>query len=140
MKSKIIGIGICMLLFSIAVLPVTSNPVSETENTDAYFRETKVRGFYFLKIDFSGKGEAVRVGTAVNFNLIEGEGEISALYSFDLDKDGIARRYFFKSDIITSPGAGFFAIFRGTVEYEPETEIVEIHGTAIFGVSGPSNE
>ena len=129
-----------MLLFFIVVLPVTSNPVSESENIDACIRETKVRAFYFLRIDFSGKGEAVRVGTVVNFNLIEGEGEISALYSYELDKDGIARRNFFKSDMITSPGAGFFAIFRGTVEHDPETEIVEIHGSAIFGVSGPSNE
>ena len=137
MKNKIIGIFACMLLFSIAVLPVTSIPVSESENIDACIRETKVRAFYFFKIDFSGKGEAVRVGTVVNFNLIEGEGEISALYSYDLDKDGIARRYFFKSDMITSPASGFFSLFRGTVEYEPETEIVEIHGTAIFGVSGP---
>ena len=86
------------------------------------------------------KGEAVRVGTVVNFNLIEGEGEISALYSYELDKDGIARRYFFKSDMITSPASGFFALFRGTVEYDPETEIVEIHGSAFIGVSGPSIE
>ena len=140
MKNKIIGIFACMLLFSIAVLPVTSNPVSESENIDVCIRETRVRAFYFLKIDFSGKGEAVRVGTVVTFNLVEGEGEISALYSYDLDKDGIARRYFFKSDMITSPGAGFFALFRGTVEHDSETEIVEIHGSAIFGVSGPSNE
>ena len=140
MKNEIIGISICMLLFSIAVLPATSILVSESENIDACIRETKVRAFYFFKIDFSGKGEAVRLGTVVNFNLIEGEGEISALYSFELDKDGIARRNFFKSDMITSPASGYFAFFRGTVEYVPETEIVEIHGSAIFGVSGPSNE
>ena len=55
MKKKIIGIFACMLLFSIAVLPVTSNPVSESENIDACIRETKVRAFYFLKIDFCEK-------------------------------------------------------------------------------------
>ena len=140
MKTKIIGISICMLLFFIVVLPVTSNPVSESGNIDACIRETKVRAFYFLKIDFSGKGEAARVGTVVTFNLIEGEGEISAIYTCELNKDGIARRNFFKSDMITCPASGFFSVFRGTVEYDPETEIVEIHGSAIFGVSGPSIE
>ena len=137
MHKKIIGIFICMLLFSIASLPVTSKPVSELENIDACIRETGVRGFYFLKIDFSGKGEAVWNGANVNFDLTEGEGNIFALYSFKLDKEGIAARYFFDSYTISSPVRGFFSIFKGTVEYDPETEIVEIHGSAIFGVSGP---
>ena len=132
MKRNIIGILVCMLLITTAVLPVTSNPVSESENSDAC-----VRMFYFFEIDFSGKGKAVRVGTNVNFNLTEGEGAIFALYSFKLDKDGIARRYFFKSYMITSPARGFFTLFKGTIEYDPETEIVKIHGSAIFGVSGP---
>ena len=140
MHKKIIGILVCMLLFSIAVLPATSKPILESENIDVCIGETEVRGFYFCKIDFSGKGETFQEGAVVTFNLIEGEGTIFALYSFALDNDGIARRYFFKSHEITSPAAGFFSLFKGTVEYDPETEIVEIHGSAIFGVSGPSNE
>ena len=39
--------------------------------------------------------------------------------------------------MLTSPARGFFALFKGTIEYDSETEIVEIHGSAIFGVSGP---
>ena len=35
MNKKIIGIFICTLLISIAVLPVTSNQVSESENVDS---------------------------------------------------------------------------------------------------------
>jgi hypothetical protein len=132
MKKKIIGILVFMLLITTAVLPVTSITISESENI-----ESSVRMFYFLKIDFSGKGEAVRAGTAVNFNLTEGEGTIFALYSSEFDNGDIARRYFFESYNITSPARGFFGPFKGTVEYDPETEIVEIHGTAIFGVSGP---
>ena len=137
MRTKIVGSIVCMMLFFIAVLPVTSNPVSESENIDACSRETGVRVFYFYKIDFYGKGETVWAGANVNFNLTEGEGAIFALCSFELDKDGIARRYFFESYKITSPARGFFTLFKGTVEYDPETEIVEIHGSAIFGVSGP---
>ena len=140
MHKKIIGILVCMLLFSIAVLPVTSNPVPESENIDACIGETKVRVFYFCKIDFSGKGETFQEGALVTFNFIEGECAIFAPYSYDLDNDGIARRYFFKSHEITSPAAGFFSLFKGTVEYDPETEIVEIHGSALIGVSGPPNE
>ena len=79
MKWKIVGMLVFMLLISTAVLPVTSFPVSESENIDA-----SVRMFYFLKVDFSGKGEAVRVGTAVNFNLTEGDGTIFAFYSSEL--------------------------------------------------------
>lgn len=137
MRTKIVGIVVCMMLFSIAVLPVTSNPVSESENIDACNKETKVRVFYFSKIDFSGKGEVVRVGANVNFNLTEGEGNIFAPYSVELDKGGIERRHIFGSYMITSPARGFFSFFKGTVEHNTETEIVEIHGSAIFGVSGP---
>ena len=137
MRTKIVGIVVCMMLFSIAVLPVTGNPVSESENIDTCTKVTNVRVYYFFKIDFSGKGETVRNGAAINFNLTEGEGTIFAPYSVELDKGGIERRHFFESYMFTSPARGFFALFKGTIEHDPETEIVKIHGSAIFGVSGP---
>ena len=114
--------------------------VLESKNIDPCNGETNVRVYYFCEIDFSGKGETFHEGALVTFDLIEGEGTIFALYSYDLDNDGIARRYLFKSHRITFPAAGFFSLFKGTVEYDPETEIVEIHGSALIGVSGPSYE
>jgi hypothetical protein len=140
MHRKIIGIFVCMLLFSIAVIPGTSKPISESENIDTCVGETEVRVFYLCEIDFCGKGETFREGALVTFDLIEGEGTIFALYSHSFDNNDIVRLYFFKSLEITYPIAGFFSLFKGTVEYDPETEFVEIHGSALIGVSGPPNE
>ena len=132
MNRKIVGMIVCMLLIVTTGLPVSSISVSESENSDV-----SVRMFYFLKVDFSGKGEAVQVGAAVNFNLTEGDGTIFALLSSEFDNGDIARRYFFDTYTYTSPVRGVLSVFKGTVEYDPNTEIVEIHGSAIFGVSGP---
>jgi hypothetical protein len=137
---KVIGILVCMLLFSIAVLPATSKPILESENVDECIGETEVRVFYFCEIDFIGKGEAFHDGALVTFDLIEGEGTIFALFSHAIDYDDIVRPYFLKSQEITNPVAGFFSLFKGTVEYDSETETVEIHGSALIGVSGPPNE
>lgn len=125
------------MLFSIAVLPVSSNLISETENIDACIEETVVKVFYILKFDFSGKGEAVWEDALLKINLTEGEAATFALYSYKIDKDGIKGRCFFASYTITSPAAGFLGFFRGTVDYDPETKIMEIHGFAIFGISDP---
>ena len=140
MHRKIIGIFVCMLLFSLAVIPGTSKPILESENIDACVGEIEVRVFYLCEIDFSGKGEAFHDGAVVTFNLIEGEGTIFALYSHAFENNDIARLYFFKSLEITYPIAGFFSLFKGTVEYDSVTEVVEIHGSALIGVSGPPNE
>ena len=140
MHKKIIGILVCMLLFSIAVLPATSKPILESENIDECIGETEVRVFYFCEIDFIGNGEAFHDGAVVTFDLIEGQGTIFALYSHAFENNDIVRLYFFKSLEITYPLAGFFSLFKGTVEYDPETETVEIHGSALIGVSGPPNE
>jgi len=88
MHKKIIGILVCMLLFSIAVLPATSKPILESENIDECIGETEVRVFYFCEIDFIGKGEAFHDGAVVTFNLIEGEGTIYALFSHAIDNVG----------------------------------------------------
>jgi hypothetical protein len=137
---KVIGILVCMLLFSIAVLPATSKPMLESKNVDGCVGETEVRVFYFCEIDFIGNGEAFHDGAVVTFDLIEGEGTIYALFSHAIDNDDIVRPYFLKSREIISPVAGFFSLFKGTVEYDSETESVEIHGSALIGVSGPPNE
>ncbi len=124
---------LAILMINLVVISAMSNPISELKQNNTYIEENEVRVYYLFNIDFSGIGEAYEEGTVVGFNLSECEGAVNALYSTNTDYV----RYFFRSFTITTPIAGYIAFFKGTFEYNPETKSVEIHGSAIFGVTGP---
>jgi hypothetical protein len=127
---------LAVLMINLVVIPAMSNPISELKQNNTNIKVHEVRLYYLLKIDFSGKGTAYEEGKVVGFNLSECEGTVYALYSTNTDYE----RYFFKSFTITTPIAGYIVFLKGTFEYNPETESVEIHGSAIFGVTGPQNK
>ena len=121
-----------LLLTTIALFPTMGSPIVELKNIYPCTEETEVRVYYLFRIDLSGYGKAEREYPVVTYNLTDGEGYISALYSFDMEN-----RYLIKEYDITSPTTGFILFFAGTLEYSPDTETMEIHGFAVFGVSGP---
>ncbi len=137
MKKLFVSVLLVVLAFNLVIIPAISNPISDSENIDLSFNESSFRAYYFLKFDLMGKGKVDPLSPAVFWKISEGETSTFAVISTERNQNGVVRRDFFKSYTISGPTTGVLMFFRGTVDYNPETEIVEINGSAIMGLSIP---
>lgn len=137
MKKLLAKIILAISIINLVTIPAISYPISNPKNIDKFNDDSSVSFFYILKFDLSGKGEADLTPPAVFWKITEGDIDTYSFLSSSRNEGGVFRRDFFKSLNITGPANGVLMFFRGTVDYDPETTNVEIHGSAIMGISVP---
>jgi hypothetical protein len=136
-KKLLAKIILAISIVNLVIIPAVSHPISNPKNMDTFNNDSSVSFYYILKFDLSGKGEADLTPPAVFWRIAEGEIDTYSFLSSSRNEGGVFRRDFFKSLNITGPANGVLMFFRGTVDFDPETGNVEIHGSAIMGISVP---
>ena len=97
MKTKLDGILIFMLFFSISVFPVTGNQLSGLKNFKTFNQDTEPNAFSIVRIDISGKGEVKNYDDVnyVLFNLTESNIKGFAFFKYESVGENIKSRWFF---------------------------------------------